>query len=119
MSAVGQNIVVYNDGSYDPQDGTSAAAPLVAAILTRINGARLSIGKSTIGFVNPVLYAHREVFNDITSGSQSGCRVHSRVDPTYLDAITPGFVTAAGWDPVTGLGTPNYPELLHPFLNLP
>lgn len=26
---------------------------------------------------------------------------------------------ALGWDPVTGLGTPNYPKLLDVFLNLP
>lgn len=36
-------------------------------------------------------YQHPEVFNDIVSGSNPGCG-------------SPGFPTAKGWDPVTGLG---------------
>jgi tripeptidyl-peptidase-1 len=86
--------------------GTSAAAPVFAAILTRINEERLAVGKSTVGFVNPALYAHPEVFNDITQGSNPGCG-------------TQGFSAAKGWDPVTGLGTPNYPEMLDLFMSLP
>lgn len=31
------------------------------------------MGKSTVGFVNPVLYAHPEVLNDITNGTNAGC----------------------------------------------
>jgi hypothetical protein len=30
-----------------------------------------------------------------------------------------GFQTSKGWDPVTGLGTPNYPRMLEYFLSLP
>lgn len=59
-----------------------------------------------VGFINPVLYEHPEVFNDITSGHNPGCG-------TY------GFEAVEGWDPVTGLGTPNYPKLLELFLSLP
>jgi tripeptidyl-peptidase I len=36
-------------------------------------------------------YAHPEVFNDITEGSNPGCG--------YT-----GFTASEGWDPVTGLG---------------
>jgi tripeptidyl-peptidase-1 len=59
-----------------------------------------------VGFVNPVLYAHPEVFNDITQGSNPGCG-------------TQGFSAAKGWDPVTGLGTPNYGALLEVFISQP
>lgn len=43
---------------------------------------------------------------DITSGSNPGCE-------------TRGFTATSGWDPVTGLGTPNFPVLLEKFLALP
>ncbi|KAK5119268.1 hypothetical protein LTR85_007882 [Meristemomyces frigidus] len=86
--------------------GTSASTPTVASILTLLNGERIRAGKSTLGFVNPTLYAHPEIFNDITAGGNPGCG-------TY------GFDAVAGWDPVTGLGTPNYPKMLELFLNLP
>ena len=86
--------------------GTSAAAPVFAALLTRINEERIAKGKGTVGFVNPVLYQHPEVFNDITEGSNSGC------GGTAFEAVE-------GWDPVTGLGTPNYPKLLDVFMNQP
>ena len=46
------------------------------------------------------------VFNDITNGTNPGCG-------------TDGFPTATGWDPVTGLGTVKFPQLLQRFLTLP
>lgn len=53
--------------------GTSASAPAFAAILTRINEVRLIAGKSTVGFVNPMLYANPGYLHDITTGSNPGC----------------------------------------------
>lgn len=32
---------------------------------------------------------------------------------------TLGFEAVKGWDPVTGLGTPNYPKMLELFMGLP
>ena len=63
--------------------GTSASAPVFASILTRINEERLAANKPPVGFVNPVLYDHPEVFQDITVGNNSGCG-------------TPGFYAAEG-----------------------
>lgn len=83
--------------------GTSAAAPAFAAMLTRINEERLAKGKSTVGFVNPVLYEHPEAFRDVTVGSNPGCG-------------TDGFPVAGGWDPVTGLGTPRFEDLMDIFV---
>jgi tripeptidyl-peptidase-1 len=31
---------------------------------------------------------------------------------------TDGFYAVKGWDPVTGLGTPNYPKMLRLFMGL-
>ncbi|KGO73973.1 Peptidase S8/S53, subtilisin/kexin/sedolisin [Penicillium italicum] len=103
VSAIGDKIVIYNKGKAMLVGGTSASAPVLTGILTRINEERLAAGKSTVGFVNPVLYAHPEAFFDVTKGTNKGCK-------------TDGFPAAEGWDPVTGLGTPNYPELLRVFM---
>ena len=32
---------------------------------------------------------------------------------------TNGFTAVPGWDPLSGLGTPNYPKLLEVFISLP
>lgn len=55
LAVVGQSIAGYRGGKFGTFDGTSASAPLFAAMLTRINEVRLQQGKSTVGFVNPVL----------------------------------------------------------------
>ncbi|KAM3449277.1 hypothetical protein MY3296_007053 [Beauveria thailandica] len=110
IAAVGDNGVIVFDGQVQRIGGTSMSAPIVAAIFTRINEERINKGKKPIGFANPTLYRNPGAFNDITIGGQSG------------DANTcggRGFSTAPGWDPVTGLGTPKYPELLKVFLALP
>ena len=96
----------HNVGVLQPGFGTSLSAPVWASIFTLINEQRTKRGKSPVGFVNPVLYAHPEVFNDITNGKNPGC-------------FTDGFSAVEGWDPTTGLGTPNYPKLLELFLSLP
>ncbi|KAH8900403.1 putative Tripeptidyl-peptidase sed1 [Thozetella sp. PMI_491] len=106
VSAVGDNYVITWLGGAGLVGGTSLAAPLWAGIITRINEERLAVGKSTVGFINPTLYANPQVLNDVTSGSNPGCG-------------TDGFPVTTGWDPVTGLGTPNYPALLRLFLSLP
>ncbi|KUJ16192.1 subtilisin-like protein [Mollisia scopiformis] len=105
LSAVGDNIIIFNMGLPTLIGGTSAAAPLVASLLTRINEERIAAGKSTVGFVNPTLYANPQVLHDITQGDNPGCN-------------TNGFSASTGWDPVTGLGTPNYPAMLELFMSL-
>jgi len=76
--------------------GTSLAAPTVASIITLLNDYRLSTGRQPLGFLNPRLYGHGLIgMNDITSGSNPGCN-------------TEGFSAIGGWDPVTGLGTPDF-----------
>lgn len=106
ISAVGDNVVIINNGVPELIGGTSASAPVFAAIINRINEERLAAGKKTVGFVNPTLYANPGALHDITVGSNPGCN-------------TDGFAVTKGWDPVTGLGTPNYPKLLDVFMALP
>jgi len=108
LSANGLNYSVVVDGTLQLVAGTSCSSPVVAAILSAINDARLAIGKSTIGFINPAIYtpAFMAAFNDITTGNNPGCG-------------TDGFSAQPGWDPVTGVGTPNFPKLLALWLALP
>ncbi|KAK4626863.1 Tripeptidyl-peptidase sed1 [Fulvia fulva] len=106
VSAAGDNVVVFVDGLPELIGGTSASAPVFASVLNHINEERLAVGKKTVSFVNPTLYAHPEVFLDITVGNNSGCG-------------TRGFYAASGWNPVTGLRTPNYSKMLDLYMGLP
>lgn len=95
-------------------------------VFSQLNNERAIAGKGPIGFVNPVLYAHPEVLNDIVNGTNLGCSSDG------FQAV-PGYVflhlrfqnaeniplTMTRWDPVTGLGTPNYPKMKALFLSLP
>ncbi|CAL3967123.1 unnamed protein product [Diplocarpon coronariae] len=59
ISAVGGKIVIFNKGQYTLVGGTSAAAPVFASVLNRINEEKDAAEKSTVGFVSPALaYAH-------------------------------------------------------------
>jgi len=108
LSANGLNYVVVINGNFRLIDGTSASTPTTASMITLINDARIGIGKKPVGFINPAIYspAFRHAFNDITVGSNPGCG-------------TNGFSAEPGWDPVTGLGTPNFEKLLLAWLVLP
>ncbi|PYH32008.1 S53 family peptidase [Aspergillus neoniger CBS 115656] len=106
VSANGAHFRAYMDGYDYHWYGSSLASPLFASVLTLLNEERFAIGKGPIGFVNPVLYAYPQVLNDITNGTNAGCG-------TY------GFSAIQGWDPASGLGTPNYPLMRELFLSLP
>ncbi|KAF8141196.1 peptidase S8/S53 domain-containing protein [Boletus edulis] len=101
ISANGANYVVAVDGEFQRLYGTSCSSPVVGAIFTMINDARLALGKGPIGFVNPTIYSPEfaDAFNDITEGNNPGCG-------------TTGYNVTRGWDPVTGLGTLNFTKLL-------
>ena len=74
VSALGASYLTVFDGCpTNLGGGTSAAAPLFATIVWKINTERISAGKSTLGFINPALYANPHVLKDIVSGSNPGC----------------------------------------------
>ena len=91
-------------GNWHLVSGTSASAPTAAGMFSTINAARYAVGKGSLGWINPVLYANASVFaNDITSGDnkcvQSGL------------CCAQGYNAAPGWDPATGLGSINFGKL--------
>jgi kumamolisin len=73
------------DGTATVIGGTSAVAPLWAALIARVN----QISGKPAGFLNPQLYQNPKALRDITSGNNGD------------------FAAAAGWDACTGLGSPN------------
>jgi len=88
--------------------GTSCATPAASGIFGLLNDLRMQQGKSTLGFLNPLIYANADAFFDVTSGSSEGC--------SYSGG---GWPAAAGWDAVTGVGTPNYSKLAAVVSSLP
>jgi kumamolisin len=72
------------DGSDTVIGGTSAVAPLWAALIARINA---TTGKSA-GFVNPMLYPEARACRDVTVGNNGD------------------YAAQPGWDACTGLGSP-------------
>jgi subtilase family serine protease len=94
--------VACSTGWYDI-GGTSLATPqwaAMVAIADQIKGADL-------GLINPNLYAiaadpgrYAADFFDVTTGNNQA------------DTSVPGYPATTGWDPVTGLGTPNAANLL-------
>jgi len=56
---------------------------------------------------SPFIYENADAFNDVTSGSGSGC------------SFGDGWPATKGWDAVTGVGTPNYEKLAKAVAALP
>ena len=99
VAAQGSNFQVVTSGYTQPVSGTSASSPAFAGVISNLNDYLLSQGKAPLGFLNPWLYKKASAaLNDITSGSNPGCG-------------TKGFSAVQGWDPVTGLGTPDFEKL--------
>ncbi|GMH67202.1 hypothetical protein TrST_g14115 [Triparma strigata] len=85
----------------------ACACPCSSGIFGLLNDARLAAGKSSLGFLNQILYSNPDALNDVTEGVQGGC------------GRTSGFPAKKGWDAVTGLGSPNYEKLLDVVMALP
>ncbi|KAJ3497050.1 hypothetical protein NLG97_g2201 [Lecanicillium saksenae] len=99
VAAQAQSFRIVLNGFDTYVDGTSAASPTFAGVVALLNDYRLAQGKAPLGFLNPWLYSKGfSAMNDITSGNNPGCD-------------TDGFSATSGWDPVTGLGTPNFSKL--------
>ncbi|KAI1477365.1 tripeptidyl-peptidase 1 precursor [Daldinia eschscholtzii] len=100
ISAQGLYFAYFWNGTEGTISGTSASCPLTGGIISLVNDALISSGKRPLGFLNPWLYSKGyKGLTDIVSGSAVGCGVD-------------GFPAVEGWDPVTGLGTPIFPELV-------
>lgn len=105
VAALAHKYMIVENGEKLSVDGTSASCPVTAGIVALINDNRLNNGQSPVGFINPALYAmSASNFNDITIGNNTGTEMHGRDDYCF----TYGYGATTGWDPCTGMGTPNY-----------
>jgi tripeptidyl-peptidase-1 len=101
VSALATNYRLYTRG-WGELSGTSAATPVFAGMISLINEARVAQGKSTVGFINPAMYAAggaSPIGFDVVTGNNkaAGCSA--------------GFPATAGFDAITGLGTPLFATL--------
>ncbi|KAF8266668.1 peptidase S8/S53 domain-containing protein [Lactarius quietus] len=97
--AVGFKIVVNGEDRYSSSTGMSTA--VVASIVALLNDWRLSKYRGPRGWLNPWLYGHgRESLTDVKEGQNEGCGIQGL-----------GFPALEGWDPVTGIGTPDFTKM--------
>jgi len=85
--------------------GTSMSCPIWGGLISQLNNLRLNQGRTPLGFVAPLLYQISadvsHAFNDVTQGNNANSE-----EAEWCYKL--GFYSQAGWDPVTGLGTPNF-----------
>jgi subtilase family serine protease len=106
VSLIGVAYQVVLQGSTAYLYGTSASAPVFAAMISIINAARARSNLTSVGFVNPALYhSSRKKFRDITEG-HNRCIVYADTShPQGATCCNSGFHATKGWDPLTGLGS--------------
>jgi len=109
LAAFGSNVLILSNGQIEAVGGTSCSSPIVAGIVSILNDWVIANDGKPLGFISPLLYKmaadHPAAFTDITKGdnicTEAGC-----------SSACKGFKAAKGWDPVSGLGSPVYPEML-------
>jgi subtilase family serine protease len=114
VSAAGSRILIVMGGYVVVSAGTSASTPIFAGLVSLLNDWRLNNNKPVLGFLNPLLYQmyekHPQAFTDITLGD-------NRCTEGFCCPF--GYGATKGWDAVTGLGTPNFQEMLNYIKTLP
>jgi len=109
VAALG-NAILIDQGGVQPVGGTSASSPEWAAVASILNQYAIKKTGKPLGFLNPFLYqaaaACPQCFHDITVGdnicTEDGCSPGCQ-----------GFKCTKGWDPVTGVGSPNVQNLIN------
>ena len=98
-------LAFYFDGQWNQTGGTSASTPFWAAIVSIAN----QMAGHALGFINPGIYKlatsqhAQQDFRDITVGNNSVNNGTVKVQ---------GFQATAGWDAVTGWGSPQASQFI-------
>lgn len=102
QASPGTAVLVFVDSFWLAVGGTSASAPQWAGLIAIAD----QIAGHNLGYINPALYQiandpakYASDFFDVTAGC-------NQISPI------PGYCASAGWDAVTGLGTPNAANLV-------
>ena len=104
LAGSGNQYCIVRQGKPSGAYGTSAATPVIAAAVAKLNILRAGKGKPPLGFVNPLFYKNADAFHDVTVGCNGGKLYHACERKL-------GFPAVAGWDASTGLGTPDFAKL--------
>ncbi|VDC00558.1 unnamed protein product [Peniophora sp. CBMAI 1063] len=99
VAAIGAQVEAACQEVFGLVAGTSISAPVFASAIAILNDRLLAAGKPTLGFIQPLLYENPHALTDIIGGNNPGCN-------------TTGFNAVEGWDPITGLGVPNFDSML-------
>jgi subtilase family serine protease len=123
VTALGSEILIIYGGQFVVTGGTSASGPIFAGVLALLNDIRLQEGKPSLGFVNPFLYSvavdsrYVGAFNPITIGDNKCKELDANGNASCCKY---GFDSAATtWDPLNGLGSPNFQVLKRAVEDLP
>lgn len=77
VSANGAFFLMYSHGTEVTTFGTSLSSPVFGAVVTLLNEERTAIGKASIGFINPALYASKLLLSYLliveTKSSKNHC----------------------------------------------
>jgi kumamolisin len=100
---------IYVHGGYqNGVGGTSAVAPLLSALIARLNEGLTKRGIVTMGYFNPLLYKSRslqQTFFDVRDGNNA-------------PDGSAGYAATDGWDNCTGWGSPHGESLLEELLKM-
>ena len=140
VGAVGDRQVVYNNGSWWLVGGTSLSAPVFGAVLTLANEARIAAGKSTVGFIHPVLVKFLDCSSTRLNADFETCSINTprlltisqsvvTLDAARLVSLLPRagirlqdlgkrFSISSAWIMLTFCSTPNFPVLLKVLMGL-
>lgn len=111
VALTADNVYVRANGSDYNVGGTSCAAPLWAGFTALVNQEAVTYGRSTVGFINPAVYAigtgptYNTLFHDITTGNNTSSGSKTK------------FYAVQGYDLCTGWGTPAGQHLIDALAN--
>jgi len=104
IAALGNNILNIVSGQIQFVGGTSASCPIIGGMVSQLNNWRLNNNLPVIGHFAPLIYQMYadmpSAFHDVTIGS-TAC-----TEEACCAGL--GFTCTVGWDPATGVGTPNF-----------
>ena len=101
VAALGESFTVLVNGQATPVGGTSASSPSFAALVTLLNEVCLKESGKTLGFANPLFYQNPTMFTDVVKGTNA-----------IGGNVGAGWACTKGWDAATGLGVPNFPNMV-------
>jgi len=110
VAALGGYAYLCDNGECGETGGTSYSSPLWAGFIALVNQQAVENGQPTVGFLNPIIYEigqganYNNDFHDMIGGNDDCCG-----QPVYYNAV-------AGYDLVTGWGTPNGQNLIDDLL---